>query len=148
MLLSWEKVTRKIITLGLMISKPFDFIPEKAVSTWADLPRKFFREETLELLNWVVLNISMFSWALFKVSWKSRKEALVTIGQGKCVISYIINTVSWVWQTVLRLRPILRSRSIWFFVDWPSSSAWIFCLPNKSSQTWCRALISIENSWA
>lgn len=54
----------------------------------------FFREETSELLNRIVLNISVFSQGLFEVSWERRKAALVTIGQGKCIISYITNKLS------------------------------------------------------
>lgn len=54
----------------------------------------FFGEETLELLNRIVLNISVLSWGLFKVSWERRKAALVAIGQGKCIISYITNKLS------------------------------------------------------
>lgn len=61
------------------------------MAIWKDLPGTLLREETLELLNRIVLNISVFSWGLFKVSWERRKAALVTIGQGKCIISYITN---------------------------------------------------------
>lgn len=61
------------------------------MAIWKDLPGTSFREETLELLNRVVLNISVFSWGLFKVSWERKKAALVTIGQGKCIISCITN---------------------------------------------------------
>lgn len=63
--------------------------------TWKDLPEMLFREETLELLSKIVLSISIFSWGLFKVSWERRNAALVTIGQGKCIIiSYITNKLS------------------------------------------------------
>lgn len=38
------------------------------VGVWKDLLGTFFREETLELINRIVLNLSVFLWGLFKVS--------------------------------------------------------------------------------
>lgn len=81
-------------------TKTFDYYLAKKgkniVATWKDLNAEMlFREETLELLSRIVLSISVFPWGLFKVFWGRRKAALVTIGQGKCVIiSYITNKLS------------------------------------------------------
>lgn len=77
------------------------------MAIWKDLLGTFFRDETIELLHRVVLNISVFSWGLFKVSWGRRKAALVTTGQGRCIITYITNC-----QQSVTSCAGLRSRSV------------------------------------